>query len=75
MKEETKRRREQEKRDSEARKNLLDNEAFHKFLKYLHSNASVVEAYQAKTWLPGWLITGCELYFTDIEGRIKEIVG
>lgn len=74
MKPETKERREAEKRDREARQALLENPAFHQFLRYLHSNAGEVEAFMAMTWLPSWIVTGCELYFTDVHGKIKEIV-
>jgi len=74
MKPETKERREQEKQDRKARAELLDNPALQKFLRYLYLGASELRAYSASSWLPGWIVTGCELYFTDVEGKIKEIV-
>ena len=74
MKAATKERREAEKRDGEERQALLENPAFHQFLRHLHSNAGRALAHQASSWLPGWILTGCELYFTDIDERIERIL-
>lgn len=72
MKAETKERREREKQDRKAKAELLDNLAFQKFLRYLYQGATEVTAFSASTWLPGWIVTGCELYFTD--DKVKDIV-
>ena len=74
MKPETIKRREEEeeKRQRESRDRLFANEDFHDFLRYTHSAASEVE--RARHWLPAWLVVGCELYFADIDGKIKEII-
>lgn len=66
-----------EKEDRESRARLLENTDFHRFLKYLCSNAAEVLGMPhlpVRKWLPDWLITGCELYFTDIDGKIKKII-
>lgn len=74
MKEETKKKRERQKLDLEGRQELLENPAFQRFLRYLHTNASEVKAYNASSWLPEWILAGCELFFTDINDRVKGIV-
>ena len=74
MKEETKRKRERQKLDLKMRAELLENEAFQRFLRYLHTNAGEVKAGGLGSLMPGWIITGCELFFTDTKGRLKEIV-
>ena len=71
---ETRRKREQKKLDWEGRKQLLENGSFQRFLRYLYINGGEVQFGGAGGWLPGWLVTGCELFFTDINGRIKKIV-
>ncbi|GAH82745.1 unnamed protein product, partial [marine sediment metagenome] len=74
MKEETRRKRELEKLDISQRAELLKNEAFQRFLRYLCTNASEIRFNSAGGWLPGWIVTGCELFFTDTVGHVKEIV-
>jgi len=74
MKEETKQKRERQKLDLGMRAELLENEAFHRFLRYMHTNAGEVKQFGVGSWLPGWIVTGCELFFTDTQGRVKEIV-
>ena len=72
MRPETIKRREERKRQRESRDRLFANEDFHEFLRYIHSAAGEVE--RASHWLPDWLVVGCELYFTDIAGKVKEII-
>lgn len=72
MKEETKLRKEKEKLDRKMRAELLRNEAFQRFLRYLHTNAGEVR--QHNVWLPGWIVTGCEFFFSEFGGQIKNIV-
>ena len=74
MKEETRRKKERQKLDYGMRAELLQNGAFQRFLRYMHTNAGEVVAHDASSWLPGWVVTGCELFFTDVKGRVKEIV-
>lgn len=60
--------------DHKMRDELLENETFQRFLRYLHSNAGRVQYSGPSSWLPGWIITGSELFFTDTNNRIKSIV-
>ena len=71
MKQETVERKEREKEERESKARLLANPDFHRFLPYFVNAIGQVEG---AAWLSSWIVTGCEIYFTDVDGEVKRIL-